>query len=56
MGRFTRVREEAKGRAKQMGDARPDWDSDQVMDSIKVPDGVVDLPEISLGFLDDYME
>lgn len=39
-----------------MGDARPDWDPDQVMDSTKVPDGVVDLPEISSGFLDDDME
>lgn len=56
MGRFTRAREEAKGRAKRMGDARPDWDPDQVMDSTKVPDGVVDLREISSGFLDDDME
>lgn len=39
-----------------MEDARPDWDPDQVVDSIKVPDGVVDSPEISSGSRDDIMK
>lgn len=46
MERYPGAREEAKDRAMQTEDARPDWDPDRMMDSTKVPDQVTDWIEV----------